>query len=67
MNVRLRKYPEFAAAIGLTDVKDCTEARRYAQGYHEYRQAHPDFDGEGPTKQEQLKEFLSEPDGGKSR
>jgi len=62
MNAHLRKYPEFATAMGLTEVKDCDDARRYAERYDEYRQAHPDFDLEGPTKEEQFKEFLSDPD-----
>ena len=61
LNARLRKYPEFAAAIGMTEVKDCNDARRYTERYHAYKQAHPDFDFEGPTKEEQFREFLSDP------
>ncbi|MEP6654076.1 MAG: hypothetical protein ABJA82_12005 [Myxococcales bacterium] len=61
MNALLRKYPEFAAAIGLAEVKDCNDARRYGERYHEYYQAHPGFDFEGPSKEEQFKEILSDP------
>jgi hypothetical protein len=61
LNERLRKYPEFAAAVGLTEVKDCNDARRYSERYHEYKKTHPDFDDEGPTKEEQFREFLSDP------
>jgi hypothetical protein len=61
LNAHLRKYPEFAAAIGMTEVKDCNDARRYTERYHAYKQAYPDFDLEGPTKEEQFREFLSDP------
>jgi hypothetical protein len=61
LNDRLRKYPEFAAAIGISEVKDCNDARRYTERYYEYKKAHPDFDFEGPTKEEQFREFLSDP------
>jgi len=62
MNAKLRKYPEFAAAAGLTVVGDCSDARRYSERYLEYSGAHPGFDAEGPTKEEQFRDFLSEPD-----
>ena len=61
MNAHLRKYPELATAVGLTEVKDCNDARRYSERYLEYSHAHPDFDREGPTKEEQFREFLSDP------
>lgn len=61
INARLRKYPELARAVGLSEVKDCTDARRYAERYFEYSRTHPGFDHEGPTKEEQFREFLSDP------
>jgi hypothetical protein len=61
INAKLRKYPEFAAAIGITEVKDCNDARRYMERYHAYEELHPDFDFEGPTKEEQFRKFLSDP------
>lgn len=61
MNAHLRKYPEFAAAAGLGEVKSCDDARRYGERYREYARAHPGFDFEGPTKKEQFEEFLKDP------
>lgn len=61
MNARLEKHPKLALAIGLTEVKNCDEARQYWARYHQYSQAHPDFDHEGPTKEEQFRAFLADP------
>jgi hypothetical protein len=61
MNAQLRKYPEFAATVGLAEVKTCEDARHYDRRYAEYKKLHPDFDDEGPTKEEQFKKFLSDP------
>jgi hypothetical protein len=64
LNAHLRKYPEFALAAGLREVQTCEDARRYAQAYDEYKRVHPTFDSEGPTKEEQVKKFMSESDNG---
>jgi hypothetical protein len=61
LNQRLAKYPELAAAIGMTEIKDCEDARLFARRYFEYKQSHPDFDHEGPSKAEQFEKFLSDP------
>ncbi|MDQ2646925.1 MAG: hypothetical protein M3020_24185 [Myxococcota bacterium] len=61
LNARLRRYPELAAAVGLSEVKTCDDARHFTKRYLEYKATHPDFDDEGPTKEEQFKEFLSDP------
>jgi hypothetical protein len=60
MNEHLRKYPAFARAAGLREVKTCEDARRYAERYQEYERAHSGFDFEGPTKEEQFREFLND-------
>jgi hypothetical protein len=51
MNAHLRKYPDFAATVGLSEVKTCEDARHYDRRYAEYRKLHPEFDYEGPTKE----------------
>jgi hypothetical protein len=61
LNRRLAKYPELAAAIGMTEIKDCEGARLFSRRYFEYKRSHPDFDHEGPSKAEQFEEFLSDP------
>jgi hypothetical protein len=61
MNARLRKYPEFAATIGFSEVTTCEDARHFSKRYMEYKAAHPSFDDEGPTKEEQFRKFLSDP------
>jgi hypothetical protein len=58
MNAHLARYPALAAAVGLTEIKDCEAARQYVRGYQEFSKAHPDFDRKGPTKAEQFREFL---------
>jgi hypothetical protein len=49
INNHLRHYPEFAAAIGLSCVKDCAAARAYAKAYAEYARQHPGFDFNEPA------------------
>ena len=61
LNQRLAKYPELAATIGMTEIKDCEDARLFTRRYFEYKRSHPDFDHEGPSKAEQFEEFLSDP------
>lgn len=61
LNALLRKHPRFAATVGLSEVKTCEDARHFSDRYREYKSAHPDFDHEGPTKEEQFREFLSDP------
>jgi hypothetical protein len=48
MNRKLYYFPDFAAAINMSSVSDCDEARAFVQGYHAYRDAHPHFDANQP-------------------
>jgi hypothetical protein len=49
INNSLRHYPAFAAAIGVSCVKDCATARAYAKGYADYVRQHPGFDANEPS------------------
>jgi hypothetical protein len=62
LNELLAKYPDFARASGLSEVKDCEGARLFARRYFAYKRDHPTFDHEGPSKAEQFEKFLSDPD-----
>ncbi len=62
MNARLRKYPDFAATVGLSEVKTCENARHYDRRYAEYKTAAPGLRLRRPDEEEQYKEFLSDPD-----
>lgn len=61
LNQRLTKYPELAAAIGMTRIGDCEDARLFTRRFIEYQRSHPHVDHEGPTKAEQFNELLADP------
>jgi hypothetical protein len=44
MNHKLRYYPAFASAAGISSVSDCAGARTFAERYRWYRDLHPGFD-----------------------
>jgi len=48
MNRKLYHFPELAAAVGMSSVSDCAEARAFMRGYHAYSDAHPGFDANQP-------------------
>jgi V8-like Glu-specific endopeptidase len=48
MNNKLRNYPEFARASGLTEVKSCADAWAFSKKYGEYQVASPYFDLDEP-------------------
>jgi hypothetical protein len=48
MNIKMRHYPDFAAAIGMKCVHNCAEARAYMKAYREYSRLHPGFDVNQP-------------------
>jgi hypothetical protein len=41
---KLRRHPDFAAAFGRQQVRDCATARAYFDAYHAYYESHPGFD-----------------------
>jgi len=44
MNRKLAKYPAFAAAIGMSSVSSCDEARAFMAAYNRYTLKHPEID-----------------------
>lgn len=48
MNNKLRYFPDFARAAGMTTVKTCAEARAFGNAYLEYSETHPGFDDHQP-------------------
>jgi hypothetical protein len=48
MNNKLRVYPEFAAALGMSSVSSCESARAFMSGYVDYLARFPDFDANQP-------------------
>ena len=50
INMKLKHYPQFAAAIGMSCVRDCASARKFAAAYARYRTDHPGFDANEPRE-----------------
>lgn len=48
MNNKLRHYPEFARASGLTEVKSCADGWAFWKQYDKYRETYPYFDVNEP-------------------
>lgn len=44
MNRKLAKYPAFAAAIGMSRVSSCDQARAFMAAYNRYMVNHPEID-----------------------
>jgi len=55
LNQHLAKYPELARAIGLDQVRTCAAARLFAERYHRYNAANPDYAAaEQPSKADSI-------------
>jgi hypothetical protein len=54
INNQLRRYPQFAAAIGISCVRDCAGARAWAKAYEKYAREHPAFDANEPVDEPRL-------------
>jgi hypothetical protein len=50
MNLKLRCYPELAAAIRVSCVRDCAGARAFFKAYEMYSHDHPGFDANQPLE-----------------
>lgn len=52
MNRKLRYFPEFADAVNIHCVTDCSGARAYMRAYAGYLESHPGFDQDEPLEAE---------------
>jgi hypothetical protein len=48
MNQKIRRYPDFAAAVNIHCVRDCSGVEGYTKAYDAYAAAHPGFDASEP-------------------
>jgi len=48
INRKLRRYPDFAAAVNIHCVRDCAGGEAFSTAYRNYAAAHPGFDAHEP-------------------